>query len=268
MTIQQVFEQLRRRREMALIPYLTAGFPSLDESMQALRTIAESGADLVELGVPFCDPVADGPTIQQASQDALDGGVTLPGIFDALKREPVSIPLIIMSYLNPLLALGEERLWKEMADAGVSGLVVPDLPLEEAGGWVEATRSRGISLILLVAPTSSGERAAEIAACCGGFIYCVSITGTTGARDGLSDDLAPVLERLRGATNLPLAVGFGISRPSQIIELRGKADGVVVGSRIVDAIRNGEDLRELVGQLKEATRSKSHVGSHGAESDG
>jgi tryptophan synthase alpha chain len=256
--IRRTFDRLRERDEMALVPYLVAGYPTLDESLSQLQRIAASGADLVELGVPFSDPIADGPTIQQAAVRALQGGARLSRILQGIDRLRLPVPVILMSYLNPLLAHGRDEVLADMEAVGVSGLIVPDLPLEEATPWRESARRHGIDLVLLIAPTTSDERAREIAARSDGFVYYVSVTGTTGARESLSPQLLPSLSRLRERIDTPLAVGFGISEPEQVRSLRGRADGAVVGSRIVEAIRQGEDVADLVNRLKQATVHKEH----------
>ena len=219
----------------------------------------------MELGVPFCDPIADGPTIQAASQAALESGARLPDILDAVRPLELPVPVSLMSYLNPLLAFGRERLLDSMAECGIAGLIVPDLPVEEAETWVAATARRGVDLTLLVAPTSTPDRIRRIAELSQGFLYYVSVTGVTGAREALPHDLFDSLRTLRELTDKPVAVGFGLSSAAQIASLRGRADGAVVGSRIVEAIRRGEDLPTLIRELKQATRSTSHVGSDGAQ---
>lgn len=253
-TIRDAFEACRRRGEIALIPYLTGGFPSLTTFAQHLRAVASSGADLIEIGIPFSDPIADGPTIQYSSQVALRGGATLPALFDILRELKIHRPLIFMSYLNPLLAFGQKRLLAQMHNTGVRGLIIPDLPAEEAGDWQAATQDAKIDLIFLAAPTSTDARLKDIAARSSGFIYAVSRTGVTGARSDMQTGLADFVGRIRALTNTPIAVGFGISQPDHVRALRGIADGAVVGSRLVDAIRNGEDVGELVKELKEATK--------------
>lgn len=240
---------------MALIPYLTAGFPTLAASLDALRTVVDSGADVIELGIPFSDPIADGPTIQHSSQAALDAGARLAVLLEKLASVRVAAPLVFMSYLNPLLALGRQRLLAAMNAARVSGLIIPDLPVEEAGEWRAATSAAGMGLILLAAPTSPDDRLARIAEMSDGFIYCVSLAGTTGTRAALSSGLPGFLARVRRVTDKPLAVGFGVSTPEHVRSLRGLADGAVVGSRLVEAIRGNEDLGRLVRALKDATRS-------------
>ena len=257
MNIRETFLHLRQKGEMALIPYLTAGYPTLVDSMAHVRLMAEHGADIIEIGVPFSDPIADGPTIQYSSQVALRQGVTVHDILSALHRIDVPLPIVLMSYLNPLLAYGRERLLGDMREAGVCGLIVPDLPLEEAQEWVEGSKANGISLVGMVAPTSTDERIEAIARHCDAFIYCVSVTGITGVRRDLHPGLEQLLTKVKSITDTPVAVGFGISNPEQIRALRGKADGVVVGSRLIEAVRNGESLADLIENLKDATRSKS-----------
>jgi tryptophan synthase alpha chain len=255
-TIAQTFAQLRQRDELAFIPYQTAGFPSLRESLENLRLLAENGADLLELGIPFCDPIADGPTIQYASHVALEGGVSLRAALDALKDIELPCPLVLMSYINPLLAFGRERLFPAVRDAGAAGLIIPDLPAEEADDWLAAAREHEISLVFLLAPTSTPERIRRVAELTDGFIYAVSLTGTTGAREQLAPGLPGFLKKIKGATDKPVAVGFGISRPQQIRALRGAAEGVVVASRIIEAIHRGEDWTGLVRTLKAATKER------------
>src|SRR5262245_25219742 len=253
-TIREVFDSCRQRNELALIPYLTGGFPSLSGFSTQLRAVASSGADLIEIGIPFSDPIADGPTIQYSSQVALRGGATLPALFDILRDAEVQQPLIFMSYLNPLLAFGQGRLLIEMQKSGVRGLIIPDLPAEESADWHTATQATKIDLILLAAPTSPDMRLKEIAARASGFIYAVSRTGVTGTQTDMQSGLADFLARIRSLTKAPIAVGFGISQPAHLRALRGIADGAVVGSRLVDAIRNGEDVATVVKELKEATK--------------
>lgn len=255
MTIRDTFNSLAARRETALIPYVTAGFPTLDESLENLQTIAGAGADLMEIGIPFSDPVADGPTIQHAAHTALEQGVRLTDILSALESVRLSLPLIAMSYLNPLLAYGP-NLIADLGKAGISGLIVPDLPVEEADGWLDACRSGGIDLIFLAAPTSTPQRLRAIAEKSDAFIYYVSVTGTTGARSTLPPGLIDALASLKKITDKPVAAGFGISTPDQVRALHGRADGVVVGSRVIEAIRRGEDLEKLIRDLKNATKEQ------------
>lgn len=255
MTIAETFAATRSRDELALIPYLTAGFPTRARFIEALNEAAESGADIIEIGIPFSDPIADGPTIQRSSQIALAGGTRLETVFEDAAALRLRQPLVFMSYLNPLLAFGRERLFAQMRAANVTGVIVPDLPAEESDDWVAAARAHGRDLVFLAAPTSGDDRLREIARRSGGFVYAVSLLGTTGARQGMYDGLPAFLSRLRTATSLPVAVGFGISTPPQVRALRGLADGVVVGSRLVGALDGEEDFGALVRSLKDATRA-------------
>lgn len=258
MTISQVFAELRPRGEMALIPYLTAGFPSREGFLEALRTVSAAGADIIEIGIPFSDPIADGPTIQHSSQVALRSGASLSWVLEAVAPLKLPQPLVFMSYLNPLLAIGRERLLAAMCDAQVAGLIVPDLPAEESDEWLAAALDHGRDLIFLAAPTSTDERLREIARRSRGFVYAVSLLGTTGARTELYDGLPAFLARIRAATQTPVAVGFGISTPAHVRSLRGLADGVVIGSRLVRALEQEEDLAALLGEMKSNTEAQRH----------
>jgi tryptophan synthase alpha chain len=257
MTIADTFARLRERHEMALMPYVMAGYPNLPRSLDIMREVTENGADLLEIGVPFSDPVADGVTIQAASQVALDGGFRLKELLTALTQQSLPCPAVLMSYLNPLHAFGRDPLMDALVDSKIAGLIVPDLPLEEADDWLVAARERRLALVFLVAPTSSDERIRRIAAQSDGFIYAVSVAGTTGVRDRADTGLTGYLTRIRRITDKPIAVGFGISNPEQVRALRGMADGAIVGSRLGQAIERGEDLLSLVQSLKIATRSSS-----------
>jgi tryptophan synthase alpha chain len=259
MTLRETFENLRGRGELAFMPYQTAGFPTLDESLRNLQLLVDHGADLLEIGIPFSDPMADGPTIQHSSQVALENGVDLKSILAALRKLELPCPLVMMSYLNPLLAYGRERLLADMQAAGISGLIVPDLAFEEAHEWRSAARAHDISLVFLLAPTSTDERIRRTAELTDSFIYAVSLTGTTGARQTLSAGLPEFLKRIKAATDKPIVVGFGISVPEHVRALHGRADGIVVASRIIDAIRRGEEWTGLVESLKAATRRVGHA---------
>jgi tryptophan synthase alpha chain len=255
MTIAAMFARLRQRKELALMPYVMAGYPTLPRSLEIMRLVAENGADLIEIGVPFSDPVADGVTIQAASQVALDCGFRLHDLLSALSKQLLVCPAVLMSYLNPLLAYGRESLMNELRRAGITGLIIPDLPIEESGDWLAAARISGLSIIFLVAPTSCDERIRRIAAQSDGFIYAVSVSGTTGVRDQANSQLPEYLGRIRRSTDKPVAVGFGISKPDHMGTLRGAADGAIIGSRLVQAIDRNEDLAALMRLFKEATRS-------------
>lgn len=255
MTITDIFARLRPRRELALMPYVKAGYPNLSRSIEIMRQVADSGADLIEIGVPFSDPVADGVTIQGASQIALNAGFRLRDLLSVIRNQPLSCPAVLMSYLNPLLAYGRESLFDDMKRARISGLIIPDLPVDEAGDWLAMSGSTEITMVFLVSPTSSDERIGLIAAKSLGFIYAVSVAGTTGVRDQDIAGLTNYLARIRRMTDKPVAVGFGISTPEHVHALRGLADGAIVGSRFVQAIERNEDLPALVTAFKNAARS-------------
>lgn len=244
--IKKVFKALERKEGRALIPFITAGDPDLETTKQLIFTIEKSGADILELGVPFSDPLADGPTIQASSQRALKNGVTLDKILALVKevRPKVNIPIVLMSYYNPLFKFGLEKLVDYSKKIGVDGFIVPDLPVEESAHWIKITRSRKIDTIFLVAPTTPLSRARKIAQRSTGFIYYVSLTGVTGARKELPEDLIENLRRLREMTKKPIAVGFGISSPEHIKMLSPYADGLIVGSAIVRLIEKAKNSKD------------------------
>jgi tryptophan synthase alpha chain len=252
--ISRKFVELHRKNEAALIVYATAGYPTLPESLRRISEIGRAGADMIEIGVPFSDPIADGPVIQQASQTAIRGGITLEKIIAGVRVLAKPVPVILMSYLNPILAYGKEIFMRDIGSAGVSGLVVPDLPVEESAMLSGPARNYGVDLILIVAPTSPVCKIKRITRASRGFVYCASVSGTTGVRKKLPPDLAGYIRRVRQQTRKPLCVGFGLSTANQIKVLAGFADGVIVGSRFVEAVRKREDIRKLVAAFKAATR--------------
>jgi len=227
----------RRRAEgrPAFVAFLTAGDPSLDRTCEAAVELDRAGADVLELGVPFSDPLADGPVIQRASERALARGITLPRVLEAVKRirERSALPLLLFSYYNPLLQHGLERLSREAREAGVDGVLVTDLPPEEAGEWIAAARAADLDTVFLASPTSPPDRLRRVAEASRGFVYAISRTGVTGERPALSEDARPLVERLRALTDVPVALGFGLSTPEQVREAAAVADGVVVGSALV-----------------------------------
>jgi len=229
------FTARKKEGRKALIIYLCAGDPSLEATMTAVKELAAAGADIIELGVPFSDPVADGPVIQAASNRALASGTNLRKVVELVQelRAQVTIPLVLMSYYNPLLQYGLTRLAADLATAGGDGLIIPDLSLEESSPLREALGAEGMAAIHLVAPTTPGERLKKIAAAASGFIYCVSLTGVTGIREGLPPGIKEYLLRVRAVTDLPLSIGFGISNPEQARLLAPLCDGIIVGSAFI-----------------------------------
>lgn len=263
--IDRRFADLARCGEKALITYTMAGDPNVDASVAVVLAMAAGGADVVELGLPFSDPVADGPVIQAAGNRALAAGMTGPERFFSLVRRVraagCQVPLVVMTYYNPVLQRGLDRFCAEAAAAGLDGIIVPDLPVEEADELGTACRSHGLDLVAMLAPTSTPGRVAAVARQASGFIYCVSITGVTGAREQISDRFRPVVAATRQLTRVPVAVGFGIARPEQIRQVTAVADGAVVGSALVQLCGQGWSAAELavkvtaaVQELKAGTR--------------
>ncbi len=237
--IEATFERLRRSRRTALMPFLTLGYPDRDSALSLVPAIVNAGADMVELGIPFSDPLADGATIQAASQRALENGMTLRRCLDQatiLRRQGITVPFILMGYYNPLLQFGIQSLASEAAAAGINGFIIPDLPPEEAGLVGRAFEDEALDLIFLLAPTADESRIRIVAGYSHGFVYLVSLVGVTGARNTLSLDLMDFVKRVRALTDKPLAVGFGISTPEQAGLVGGVADGVIVGSALVKEI--------------------------------
>jgi tryptophan synthase alpha chain len=252
--IVKAFERAQKEGRGTLMPYFMSGYPSADQSVKIVVGAAECGADIIELGMPFSDPLADGATIQHAGQIALDRGMTINGCMQVAHQvaAQVDVPLILMGYYNPILAYGLERFCKTARESGICGLIVPDLPPEEALPLREAAMQEGITLIFLIPPTAPDERIARVveltASGPGGFIYCVSLSGVTGARDELPPHLRSFIERVRGYTKdkeIPLAVGFGLSTPQHIASVTSYAEGAVVGSALVNLI----DRYEEAGQV-------------------
>ena len=236
------------------MPYVCAGDPNPELTAKLILTLEEAGADLIELGVPFSDPIADGPTIQRASERALTHNISLQQILEIVTslRKKTNIPIALMSYYNPIFRMGEETFCKAAQAAGVDGLIVPDLPPEQAPVLLEVAPNYNLATIFLVAPTSPPERMQRIASVSTGFIYCVSLTGVTGARAMLSDEIAPMIAELRKHTDKPIGVGFGVSTPEQANQVAGIADGVIVGSAIVNIIEeNIADEAKLLTAVKQ-----------------
>jgi tryptophan synthase alpha chain len=255
-TLGEAFASAKAQGRATLITYLTAGYPTLEASPALVRALAEGGADIIELGVPFSDPIADGPAIQAASYAALQGGATPAACLElvrALRAEGLRTPLVFMGYYNPILSYGEVAYARDCAAAGVDGLIVPDLPMEEAAPLRAACQAVGLALIDLVAPTTPEARLARIAAQAEGFLYVVSRLGTTGGGTVVSAELTERLQTARCAARVPVAVGFGVSQPEQVRALAGLAEGVIVGSAVVQRAALGPAaLREYVATLRQA----------------
>lgn len=257
--------RLRQSGEKGLITFVTAGDPDLETTFRLVLAMEEAGADMVELGVPFSDPLADGPVIQRASQRSLDRGTNLEGILMMVRRlrRRTRIPLLLMTYYNPVLQYGLTRIAAEAGAAGVDGFIVPDLPLEESRPLLEELDRSGLHLVPLVAPTTTESRLEEAARVARGFIYCVSLTGVTGMREGIPHDIAQFMKRVRRYCSQPLGVGFGISNPQQAALMAQVADAVIVGSALVSLVEEyaarppvlQERVAGLVRELKDAVRT-------------
>ncbi|PYU86395.1 MAG: tryptophan synthase subunit alpha [Acidobacteria bacterium] len=268
--ISKRFAELRASGELGIVAYIVAGDPSLEASLKYVLALAEGGADFIELGVPFSDPLADGPTIQRASERALKSGTTLAGVIDLVRRirkstPPASeVPLVLFSYYNPILQMGLEKFASSAAAAGADGVLATDLTPEESDDYRRILAAQHLDTIFLGAPTSTDDRLAKIAACSSGFLYLISRTGVTGAKDALPDDLPALVRRSRAVTELPIAVGFGISLPGHVSVLGGLADAAAIGSALVSEIENATKsaaasdaltaLGNRVRALKEAAR--------------
>jgi tryptophan synthase alpha subunit len=237
--IAEMFERTRAEGRPAVIPFVPGGWPEPDATLEIVQAAVDGGADAFEIGVPFSDPIGDGVTNQVAYQQALDQGVTLPAVLDmvrACRKAGIRVPLLLMGYCNPLSAYGLDGFVHDAAEAGVDGLIVVDLPPDEAAELEPLVQAAGMHMVYLLAPTSDEERIAEIAKHASGFIYCVSVTGVTGARTQLSDELPVFLDRVRQQTEVPLAIGFGISTREHVEEVAKLADAAIVGSAFVQAV--------------------------------
>jgi tryptophan synthase alpha chain len=250
------FAALRRDGRKAFVGFITAGDPSLERTADAAVELEQAGVDVLELGVPFSDPLADGPVIQRASERALRRGVTLARVLElvATIRRRSELPLLLFSYLNPLVRFGLKRMADQARDSGADGVLVTDLPPEEAGEWLATARPAGLDTVFLASPTSPEARLRRVAEASRGFVYAISRTGVTGERDSLSEDARPLVTRLKALTDEPVAVGFGISKPEQVASVASVADGVVVGSALVRFLEQQPegDLGAQVRWLKSA----------------
>jgi len=242
-TFADLFAERRAQRRLALLPWVMAGQRDDATTVDLLAAMVDAGADGFEISIPFSDPIADGPTVQRANQRALENGMTVVGALELLRqvRARVSVPIALMGYVNPFLRHGFERFCADASAAGAQALIVPDLPLEESRDQAVAAAKHGLDLIQFVAPTTTDRRVREIAKAARGFIYCVSLTGVTGARADLAAGLDDLLARTKAATDTPVVVGFGISRPEHLARLRGKADGAIVASALLDTMERAGD---------------------------
>lgn len=252
MNLEEHLRGVRASGRKILAPYLMAGFPSPEAFPDLLAGIVDAGADLIEVGIPFSDPLMDGPVIQRASDAALRNEVRPPAAIRTMEAIEPSVPFVYMTYINPILAMGYEEFARRAVSSGASGTIVPDLPVEEAGPWVSVARSANLACVFLTAPTTPRGRVEAIVREGSGFVYCVSLLGVTGVRDSLSDRASRVVDLLRELTDRPALVGLGVSTPSQAVETCAFADGVIVGSAVIRAIQ--EDGVEAAVTLVKAMR--------------
>jgi tryptophan synthase alpha chain len=263
--ISKRFAQLRAAGEIGIVAYITAGDPTLDATLEFVLTLDKADADIIELGVPFSDPLADGPTIQRASERALKSGASLAGVLELVRRirKTSQVPLVLFSYFNPIVQMGLEKFAADSVAAGADGVLVTDLTPEESEDYRRILHAQHLDTIFLAAPTSTDERLKKIAACSSGFLYLISRTGVTGAQDSLPDDLPALLRRTRHFTQLPIAVGFGISLPGHVSVLGGLADAAVVGSALVSEIEKASSTAAASTALGERVRSLKEAGRKG-----
>ncbi|MCR4337889.1 MAG: tryptophan synthase subunit alpha [Candidatus Omnitrophica bacterium] len=249
--ITRKFQELRRNKKKAFIPFLTAGYPSLKFTEELVLNLAQAGVDVIELGIPFSDPLADGQTIQMASELALKKGVNVPQVLQLVRRvrQKSEVPIAFMTYCNTIVSYGEERFVKDVKVAGIDGLIIPDLPPEEAGSLRRYAQKAGLTLSFFVAPTTSSDRIRKIVQASTGFIYYVSLTGVTGARQALPSELMAGISEVKKVTDKAICVGFGISTSEQVKMLSYVADGVIVGSAIIKEIQKLQGQRDAVAKV-------------------
>ena len=267
-SIAEAFRKAESEGRAAFIPFLTAGYPDYATAEEILVALEDNGADVIEIGLPFSDPLADGPTIQHSSRMALDNGVTPPEVFRFVSkvRSRLSCPLVIMTYVNPVLSMGLDSFAAKTKETGASGVIIPDLPPEEADDWIKAAGEHDVDTIFLVAPNTPPSRAEFVASKTSGFLYYVSMTGTTGSDVVLSDDVLSHLSQVRTMSKAPVAIGFGISQPEQASVLAQQADGVIVGSAIIREITAHEGPKAQVQAVAGFARSMSQALHRGSSS--
>ena len=269
MNIQEKFNELKEKEELAFMPYIAAGYPDTETTYDILNALIKNGADIIEFGMPFSDPIADGPTIQSASERSLKEGMNTDIYFEICRKVKPKIPIIAMTYYNIILQYGLERFAEKCGDSGICGIIVPDLPVEESKPLLAACKKHNINLIFLVAQTTTDERLEKILKHAKGFVYLVSLLGVTGARDEIDTMAQELVARVRARTELPLCLGFGISRAEHVEQLKSNSevDGVIVGSAIVKIIEKNlnnkekmlSELKDFIRIMKEATKKKKKV---------
>ena len=250
--ISKVFEELKKEDRKAFIPFITCGFPDLDGTFRLFKVLDRCGADIIEIGIPFSDPLADGPVIQKTSKIALEAGINTDTVFETVRtiRKTSDTPVVLLVYFNSIYAYGIERFLSNAKRSGVDGMIIPDLPLEEFNKYQTIFDKSTIDNIMIVSLTSGRERLTDIAAVGKGFLYCVSLKGVTGIRSGLSEEVSDFLATLRSVTDLPLALGFGLSTSEQVNRIKDKCDGIIMGSKILDIILNADDLDSGLEELE------------------
>lgn len=253
--IEKIFKKLKAQDKKAFIPYIMAGDPSLEKTIETVLLLERCGADIVEIGVPFTDPLADGPTIQRAAERALKSGITLRKVISLVAelRKATQMPVVLMTYYNPVFKYGEEKFVADAVDAGADGVIIPDLPPDEARIIIKASKNKGLATVFLLAPTSTGDRIRMVAKASRGFIYYVPITGITGSNLLIDDSVRESVNNIRKISDKPIAVGFGISRPEEASSIAAVADGVIVGSAIVKKFHEQpEEAEKFIKSLREA----------------
>ncbi len=255
--ISKVFEELKKEGRKAFIPFITCGFPDLDGTFRLFKVLDRCGADIIEIGIPFSDPLADGPVIQKTSKIALEAGINTDTVFETVRtvRETSATPVVLLVYFNSIYAYGIERFLSNAEKSGVDGMIIPDLPLEEFNKYRTIFDKSTIDNIMIASLTSGRERLTDIAAAGRGFLYCVSLKGVTGIRSGLSEEVSDFLGTLRSVTDLPLALGFGLSTADQISQIKDKCDGIIMGSKILDIVLKAEDIDKGLKELEKFCKS-------------
>jgi len=255
MTLDQVFARAKSEKRAVLIGYMPAGFPDKEGSKRLIAAMIDGGVDVIEVGFPYSDPVMDGPVIQQAAEISLRNNTKASDVFEIVKTS--TVPTLVMSYWNPIERFGAARFAQELASASGVGVITPDLTVEESQPWIEATNSCGINRVYVVAPSSSDQRLSMVTGACSGFVYAASLMGVTGARTTLSSAASELVSRLRRVTNLPVAVGLGVSNPAQASEVAHYADGVIVGSAFIKLVLESSNLEEAIPKVRELAEQLS-----------